>query len=133
MSEKALVLILRCAGILMLTASIAAVMPFYWMQEIHRWLSMGELPSAPIVGYLTRSLSLLYALHGALMLFISRHPYRFLPVIKCLAILGIAFGVLLILLDAAVGMPAYWTLCEGPFLILASVAILWLAFRIRES
>jgi len=133
MKEKVLVLILRCAGILLMTALIPVVMPFSWMQAIHRWLEMGELPSEPIVGYLTRSLSLFYALHGALILFVSRDIPRSLPVIKFIGILGVAFGVILIFLDIAVGMPVYWTLCEGPFLIPLSIAILWLASRIRES
>jgi len=133
MSEKALVLILRCSGILLLAALIPVVMPFSWMQIIHRWMGMGELPTEPIVGYLTRSLSLLYAIHGALILYVSTNILRFLPVVKCLAILGVAFGVIMIFLDIATGMPSFWTLCEGPFLIPLSIAIFWLASKIRES
>ena len=133
MSKKALVIILRVSGIVLLTALIPAAMPFAWMQGIHRWLEMGELPAEPIVGYLTRSLSLFYALHGALLLFVSRDISRFLPVVKCLAILGIAFGAIMIYLNVSVGMPAFWILCEGPFIIPLSVAILLLAYRIPES
>ena len=133
MTEKVLVLILRCSGILLLTALIPVVMPFYWMQEIHRWLGMGELPTEPIVGYLTRSLSLLYAMHGALILYISGNISRFLPVVKCLALLGLGFGIVMIFLDIGVGMPFVWTLCEGPFLILLSIVIFWLACKTGES
>jgi len=133
MHEKLLALILRCSGIVLLIALIPAFMPFGWMRDIHSWLGMGELPTGPIMGYLTRSLSLLYAMHGALILYISGNIPRFLPIVKCLAILGIAFGIILTFLDAALGMPLYWILFEGPFLIPLNIGILWLTFRIRES
>ena len=49
-SEKALVLLLRLAAVLLLTAIIPAVMPFAWMKDIHRQLGMGELPEGVIMG-----------------------------------------------------------------------------------
>ena len=55
----------------LLTAIIPSMMPFEWMKEIHRYLGMGELPDGPIMGYLTRSLSAMYAMHGAVELFVS--------------------------------------------------------------
>jgi pseudouridine-5'-phosphate glycosidase len=60
-SEKALVILLRASAVLLLTAVIPVVMPFVWMKDIHRQLGMGELPEGPIIGYLTRSLSAMYA------------------------------------------------------------------------
>lgn len=132
MNEKFLVWVLRVSGVVLLTALIPVVMPYIWMQEIHRWMGMGELPAGPILGYLTRSLSLFYAMHGALLLFVSRDVSRFLPVIKCLAILAIAFGAIMVFLDTAVGMPAYWIMGEGPIVIVLGVAILWLAHRTRH-
>ena len=61
-SEQVLVVFLRLAGVLLLTAVIPAVMPFAWMKDIHRLLGMGELPGDPrSLDYLTRSLSLMYA------------------------------------------------------------------------
>lgn len=44
----------------MLTALVAVVMPYEWMNVIHRQAGLGELPHVPIVGYLTRSISALY-------------------------------------------------------------------------
>ena len=41
-SETVLIVLLRASGILLLTALIPAVMPFAWMQEIHRQLGLGE-------------------------------------------------------------------------------------------
>ena len=52
--ERALVLLLRLEGIIMLSALFPSLMPLAWMQEIHRCLGMGALPAGPIVGYLTR-------------------------------------------------------------------------------
>ena len=126
-SEKALVVLLRAAAVLLLTALIPAVMPFAWMQGIHRQLGMGELPQGPIIGYLTRSLSAMYAFHGALVLFVSLDVRRFLPVVKCLAVLCIVFGMGMIVLDVMVGMPMFWILGEGPFIIVLGGVMLWLA------
>ena len=58
MAEKALVLLLRIAGVVLLTALVPAVMPFDWMKDIHRQLGMGELPEGPIIGCLTRRFDL---------------------------------------------------------------------------
>ncbi len=133
MHEKALVILLRISGVILLTALIPAVMPFVWMQEIHRWLGLGELPRGPIIGYLTRSLSLMYAAHGAMICFVSFNVRRFLPFVRFLAILSIGFGSGMIVLDVAVGMPVYWIIGEGPLVIPLGIAILLLARRIPET
>jgi hypothetical protein len=131
-SEKALVLLLRIAGVILLTALIPAVMPSAWMEEIHRRLGMGELPDGPIIGYLTRSLSAMYAMHGALVLFVSSDVRRFLPVVKCLAGLAILFGIGMVVLDVMVGMPPYWVLCEGPFIVVLGGVLLWLSSHVDD-
>ena len=129
--EKTLVLLMRVSAIVLLTALVPSVMPFAWMKEIHRWLGMGELPEGPIVGYLTRSLSAMYAMHGALVLFVSFDVRRFLPVVKCLAALGIVFGIGMLALDVVVGMPLFWVVCEGPFVIILGGVLLWLAGQVQ--
>lgn len=116
----------------MLTALVPAVMPFAWMKEIHCQLGMGELPAGPIMGYLTRSLSGMYAMHGALVFFVSLDIRRYLPVVKCLAVLCVLFGIGLLVLDVAVGMPIFWILCEGPFVIVLGGVLLWLAGRCHD-
>ena len=131
--EKALVILLRIAAVVLLTALIPSVMPFAWMKDIHRQLGMGELPEGPIIGYLTRSLSAMYALDGAIVLFVSWDVRRYLPVVKCLAMLAIVFGVGVLVLDVMVGMPAAWTASEGPFVIVLGGVMLWLARRVTEE
>jgi hypothetical protein len=126
-SENALVVILRASGVMLLTALVPAVMPFAWMQDIHGLLGMGELPESPITGYLTRSLSALYALHGALIFFVSLDVRRYLPVVKCLAVLSVIFGAGMLVLDVSVGMPLPWVLGEGPSIIILGGVLLWLA------
>ncbi len=128
--EKALVILLRIAAVILLIALIPSVMPFAWMKDIHRGLGMGELPDGPIIGYLTRSLSAMYALHGAIVLFVSWDVRRYLPVVQCLAVLAILFGVGVLVLDVMVGMPPAWTASEGPFLIVFGNVMLWLAGRV---
>jgi hypothetical protein len=128
--EKALVVLLRINAIILLTAVIPAIMPFSWMMAIHRQLGMGELPEGPIVGYLTRSCSALYAMHGALVYFISLDVRRYLPVVKCLAVLAIVLGIGLFVLDLAVGMPIFWIIGEGPFVALLGGVFFLLASKV---
>jgi len=128
--ERTLVILLRFEAILMLAALFPAMMPFAWMQDIHRSLGMGELPDGPIVGYLTRSLSALYAMFGAAELFVSLDVRRFLPVVKFIAVLGILFGLWMTGLDIVVGMPVFWTVFEGPYILLLYCTVRWLAGRV---
>lgn len=132
-SEKTLAVVLRVGGVLLLTAVIPAVMPFAWMKDIHRLLRMGELPEGPIMDYLTRSLSAMYAFHGALILFVSLDVRRYLPIVKCLAVLGLIFGLGMLVLDVMAGMPLPWIACEGPFIVLLCGVILWLAGGVQPS
>jgi hypothetical protein len=132
-AERALVILLRVSGLVLLTALFTAVMPFTWMDEIHRRLGLGELPDLPIMGYLTRSLSAMYALHGALVFFVSLDVRRYLPVVKCVFVLGILFGFGMLVLDQAVGMPRRWAYCEGPSIIILSGILLSLASRVPQA
>ena len=51
----------------------------------HASLGLGPMPQGPLVGYLIRSASALYALHGALALFLSFDVRRYWRVITFLA------------------------------------------------
>ena len=118
---------MRLAAVMLLTALIPVVMPFAWMkEEIYRALGMGKLPEGPIMGYLTRSLSAMYVMHGALVFFVSLDIRRYLPVVKCLAVLALIFGSGMLVLDIMV-MPPSWTTGEGPFIIVLGGVMFWLA------
>jgi hypothetical protein len=132
-AEKALVILLRVAAGVLLLALVPVFFPHAWMAAINRVLGLGELPETAIIGYLTRSLSAMYAFHGALVLCVSLDVRRYRPFIICLAALGMVFGVFMLALDVVLGMPWSWTACEGPFILVLSTAILALAFRVKDG
>ena len=129
--ERLLVWLLRLFGASTLIALGAVFMPHDWMNLIHQRLGMGELPHLPIVGYLTRSISALYALHGALLIFLSLDVRRYLPLVRFLGAASVVMGVLLLGLDLAVGMPVFWTVAEGPPVVALGLVILILARRVK--
>ena len=112
-AERALVVVLRIDGAVQLLGALAVVMPFAWMAATHRFLGMGELPQAPIVEYLARSLSVLYALRGALVLFVSRDVRRYGPLIRFWAMLVVVLGLTLLGTDVTARVPLFWTVLEG--------------------
>ncbi len=115
----------------MLTALGAVVMPYDWMNSIHRQVGLGELPQAPIVGYLTRSISALYALYGGLLIFLANDVRRYRLVVRFLAVTGVLFGALMLGIDYAVGMPVGWTAQEGPSVIVFGAVFFWLTGQKR--
>ena len=72
MEQRLLVLLLRLAGAVTIAAFPAMLLPTDWMDATHRWLGLGELPRAPVVEYLTRSIAALYGFHGVLLLVVAR-------------------------------------------------------------
>ena len=109
-----LVALLRLAGAVMVLAFLAVVLPVDWMAGTHRWLGLGEFPRAPIVDYLARSVALLYGFHGVLVLIVSRDPVKYRTIIWYLAVMNILFGAIIIAIDIHAGLPAMWTLLDGP-------------------
>ncbi len=132
-AEKILVILLRVSAGVMLLALAPVCFPHSWMAAINRAVGLGELPDTAIVGYLTRSLSAMYALHGALVLYVSLDVRRYRPFIICLALLGMVFGALMLSLDVVLVMPRAWTMCEGPFIFVLCTAVLMLAVRVKNQ
>ncbi len=132
-AEKILIILLRVSAGVLLLALAAVFFPYSWMAAINRAIGLGELPDTAIVGYLTRSLSALYAFHGALVLYVSLDVRRWRPVIICFSAVAAAFGVLLLSLDIFLGMPRAWTVVEGPVIIVFYTVILGLAVCTGEK
>lgn len=130
--HRTLIILLRVAGVLGCTAVFAVFMPTAWMAATHEWLGLGEFPDAPITQYLTRSLSAFYAVFGGLAIVVSTDVRRHVLVIAYLACATIAFGVLLIAIDALAGLPTSWTLFEGPPTVAIGVVILLLVRRMKQ-
>jgi len=93
------------------------------MVAVHRWLGLGELPSAPIVEYLARSVSAFYGFHGVLLFLLSTNVDRFAPIITFVAVMNVLFGLILIVVDVKAGLPALWVALEGPPVILIGIAL----------
>ncbi len=117
-AELLLRFLLRLMGSFSLSALIFVFVPHAWMNEIHRMLGMGELPNQPVVGYLARSTSAFYALSGGLFWALSFDLARYRPLLGYLAYGVIFLGWILLLVDWMEGMPLFWKLWEGPFVIL---------------
>ena len=77
MKEKFLIIILRVSGLLLVTAFIAVFLPYETMTKIHRQIGLGEMPQLPILAYLARSVSLFYAIHGIILLYISFYSLQY--------------------------------------------------------
>ena len=123
-AEQSLIWFLRITAMMLLTAAGAVVMPHAWMAAIHAWLGLGALPELPLVGYLTRSVSALYASLGAVSWFLSRDVRSYLPLLGFVVQLNFVFGAALVAIDVAVGMPIWWMASEGAFL-LGWTLVLW--------
>jgi hypothetical protein len=131
--EKALVLLLRVCGGVTLLALPAVFLPTEWMAAIHRAAGLGEFPASPLVDYLTRSVSAVYAIQGGLMILVSGDLRRHARVIGYLAITGIAFGILVLGIDLHAGLPWRWALCEGPPIVVIGLSILFLMRRVKRT
>jgi hypothetical protein len=113
-ADKALVILLRCVGVTALFALAAVFMPMSWMATTHRWLGLGEMPTAPVVEYLARSVSAFYTLVGALCLVLAANLERYRPLVWFLGATFALMSVVLLGVDLAAGMPWWWSASEGP-------------------
>jgi len=126
LKEKILVLLLRLTGLAMASAVVFVFCPLAWMDSIHQMLGLGPLPNGPIVEYLARTESALYAYIGALLFFISFDLRRYQLLLRFLAWTAIPFSIGITLLDVKLGLPSFWTATEGPFTLLLCVILLFL-------
>lgn len=121
---------LRCIGILLMLAVLAVPLPHRWMNVTHRdLLQLETLPDMPIIQYLTRSTSLLYVIHGVIMLFVSFDIARYRPVIVLIASLNSVFAIIMFAVDWSVGMPMWWAIWEGPGILAMAIVMFVLADR----
>lgn len=118
------------AGLML--ATFAVFFPVSLMATLHQWLGLGSFPDAPITIYLARSTSLLYAMHGAVMLYVAWHFDRCQALVPLLGLLHVALGASMFAIDLNAGMPLYWIVGEGLPIALTGGAIL-LLFRRSSS
>ena len=102
--------LLRLVGGVELFAIPFIVIPVAWMDAVNdRVLGLGPLPNSPITEYLTRTLSAMYALHGAVVLRVTLG----------LTVLGIGLSA---------GLPWWWVAGEGPGIIVGGLLVLVLSW-----
>jgi hypothetical protein len=133
MAGRHLVLFMRLYGAVAAMAIVAVFMPRAWMASAHVAIGLGDFPDGSIVVYLARSTSAFYALLGVLLWFMSFEPARYLRLIRGVAILGIAAGPLLFIMDTNLLMPPMWRLSEGPMVVVISAILLALQSRYHKS
>jgi hypothetical protein len=124
-----LIWLLRGTGGVMLCALVFVFCPFEWMQAIHRRLGMGGLEYTPLMSYLARTLSAMYASFGAVLMFMSLDVDRHRPLIGLLGVIAVLGGVGVTILDARLDLPLWWAVTEGPLTVL--LGLLLLALRRR--
>ena len=134
-ARTALILILRMVGVVELTALFSMVMPHSWMATIHDGIGVagGPLPETPIVAYLTRSLSAMYALLGALMVYFSLDVSANARSIRFLGAIAAFFGLCLYGIDIAAKLPIYWIAFEGTFVFGLGLSLYFLASRVIKT
>jgi hypothetical protein len=130
-SQQILKLILRLMGSSSLLALIFVAAPYTWMDSIHSMLGMGQLPDNPVVGYLARSTSAFYALLGGLLWVVSFDLGRHRRVLIYLGAAFTSLGFVLLVVDRWEGMPPFWTIWEGPFVVAFGLVILFLSRGVR--
>src|SRR5262245_26932044 len=97
--------LLRLSGGLELLAVPFIVFPLSGMNFIHeRYLGLGPLPSGPIVEYLARTLSAVYAVHGAVLVGLSLNVGRYRPLIAFVGLLHVVAGCALLGIDVSAGL-----------------------------
>ena len=122
--ERMIAASMRLAGAAGLFALIPVFLPHSWMNAIHQYVGLGTLPNLPIVSYLTRSLSLQFALFGSLTLYIASDVRRHREFVVVWALMFVALGVVRIGIDVVSDMPLAWTLMEGPPVIVLGLMVL---------
>ncbi|MDB5310027.1 MAG: hypothetical protein JWO38_4229 [Gemmataceae bacterium] len=114
-ADTALKWLLRLIGGVELCAIPFILFPAPWMDAVHdRVLGLGPLPDGPVVEYMARSLSALYAVHGAVIFRLSFDLPRFRPLVGFLGWLHVLLGMAVLGTDFTAGLPWYWVGVEGP-------------------
>ncbi len=123
---KWLRLLLAIIGCGLLVATFAVFLPVKLMATTHQWLGLGEFPDSPITIYLARSTSLLYAVHGLLMLIVSFDMKRYWPLVPVFCWLHVAIGLTMFGIDFSTPMPIYWIAGEGLPIAATGLFMVWL-------
>jgi hypothetical protein len=107
-----------------LLAIVVVFLPATWLGWAHEAVGLGRFPEGRIVGYLARSTSLLYGIHGAMLLVLAGNVLRYRDLIRWYGRVIAAAGLILIGVDIVESMPVWWTVFEGLAVVGIGVVIL---------
>jgi hypothetical protein len=116
--------VLRIGGSVLCLAAGAMLLPRETMVATNAWLGLEPLVETPLVLYLARSTSALYALRGLSNFIAASDPVRYRPFIVFIGATNVAFGLALAVIGVTAGMPPWWTAVESPFVIATGILIL---------
>lgn len=125
--------VMLVCGVVEALAALAVVLPRAVMSTAYSHLRLGEMPEAALFGYLARSTSLLWAVHGVLVLGLARDVLRYLPIVHLLGWLTLLMGVTLVGIDCYEAVPMWWTCSEGPIVLVMGTVYVTLARQARPS
>jgi hypothetical protein len=132
-AERHLSWFLRFSALMFLAAVPAVVMPTDWMNTIAEMQGLAKLPDLPLVGYLARHLSALYAAMGASYWYLSCDVGRYLPLLRFSVPLTVVQSVVILAIDVGVEMPMMWTVGEAVAMFGWTVAFWWLVRRVGHE
>lgn len=121
------------SGGFLLLATFAIFLPVSAMAKAHAFLGLGEFPDAPITIYLARSTSVLYALHGAVTVFVAWRWDPLKVMVPFLGFLHILLGLTMLGIDLTTPMPAYWTAVEGGPVAALGALIVWMSRKMSTA
>jgi len=104
--------LLRVVGIADCLAVVVAFLPWDIIAAMHSAIGAGELTREPTVEYLVRSVSLLHAIFGAMLVLLSADVTRYLDLIRGLAKLLCLAAILLAVVDQQSGVPLWWAIAQ---------------------
>jgi len=126
---RLLAALLRLEGAIEVLAFVAVVMPHAWMADTHRWLGMGELTAFPLLDYMIRSVSLLYGLHGVLLLLLATDVTLFRLLITYTAASYLLAAVAFTAIDIRNSMPWWWSVSEVGSVFSLALVLFWLLHK----
>jgi hypothetical protein len=127
--EKSLVWFLRLSAVMFLAATPFVFVPTAWMDAIAQSYGLASLPDLPLMGYLTRHLSALYACMGASYWYISTDLRRFMPLVRFTVPLTFLQALVIVGIDIAVAMPLSWIVGEAISMFVWTLILWWLVRR----
>src|ERR1043166_7879057 len=127
-AERLLIWYLRISALVFMAAAPAVVMPIEWMITMGGWLGL-DVPDVPLMQYLTRSVSALYAAVGVACWRLSCDVRRYLPLLRFTVVLTAAVSMIIAALDLWIPMPAAWIVGECVTMLVWTLGLWWLVHR----